>query len=168
MTKRIIFAGGCFWGVEAYFKRLKGVIKTSVGYIDGNIKNPQYEDLIAQRASHAEACEIIYDDKIINLLTLLEHLFRIINPYSLNKQGGDIGIQYRSGVYYQDEQDYKIIKNYITTLQSQTSQKIVVEVKKETAYYLAEEYHQDYLDKNPSGYCHVDLSLIRKEELKNN
>lgn len=164
--KRIVFGGGCFWGIEAYFKKVKGVLKTTVGYTNGNKANPTYQDLINKVATHVEACEIYYDSEVISLESLLSHLFRIINPYTLNRQGADIGIQYRSGVYYQDLEDYKLVKTFLEEKQKVDNKKIVVEVKEEKEYYLAEEYHQDYLDKNPKGYCHVDLSLLKEGERK--
>ncbi len=163
---RIVIAGGCFWGVEAYYKKLKGVHKTSAGYVNGNIEAPTYEDLLAGRATHAEAVEIYYDSKVISLTKILEHMFRFIDPTSLNRQGGDIGIQYRTGIYYQTEEDRDLIDDFIKKMNQNYNNKIVVEVKKETGYYLAEDYHQDYLDKNPFGYCHVDLNLIKREEKK--
>jgi len=164
--KRIVIAGGCFWGVEAYFKRLKGVIDTNVGYVNGNIENPKYEDLKAKRATHAEAVEIYYDERIISLEKILEHMFRFIDPTSLNKQGIDEGIQYRTGVYYKDISDYQIIKKFIDIQNQKYNGKVVVEVEEEKGFYLAEDYHQDYLDKNPNGYCHVNLNLIKDEEKK--
>ncbi|MDD4212345.1 MAG: peptide-methionine (S)-S-oxide reductase MsrA [Bacilli bacterium] len=166
--KRIVFGGGCFWGVEAYFKRLKGVTKTTVGYANGNKENPTYEELKLHIATHVEACEIYYDSQVISLEVLLRHLFRIINPYTLNRQGHDIGIQYRSGIYYKDNDDLKIIQTFIENEQKNDLRRIVVEVKLEQEYYLAEDYHQDYLTKNPNGYCHVDLRLLRNEETKEN
>lgn len=166
MEKRIVLAGGCFWGVEAYYQRLKGIIKTEVGYANGNIKNPTYEQVCSGEATHAEVVSVIYDNNLIALEKVLEHFFRMIDPYSLNKQGNDIGIQYRSGIYYENDEDYKIVKSFVEQKQSQTNKKIVVEVLKLENYYLAENYHQDYLIKNPTGYCHIDLSLIRPEELK--
>ncbi len=166
MEKRIVLAGGCFWGVEAYFKQLKGVIKTSVGYVNGNIANPTYEDLCNHRATHAEACEIIYENSVLSLSDLLKHLFRFIDPFSINRQGHDIGLQYRTGIYYQTEDDYLEAKQFIDQIQKNTIRKVQVEIKEETKYYLAETYHQDYLDKNPGGYCHVDLGLVKKEEKK--
>src|SRR5690606_28544944 len=105
--------GGCFWGVEAYYKRLKGVINTNVGYTNGNIENPTYQDLLSGRATHAEAIEIYYDEKIISLENILEHMFRFIDPTSLNKQGGDVGIQYRTGIYYRELEDKVIIDEFI-------------------------------------------------------
>ncbi len=164
--RRILIAGGCFWGVEAYYKKLKGVISTSVGYANGNTANPRYEDLKWHLATHSEAVEIVYDETVIGLAQLLDHMFRFIEPTSVNRQGHDIGIQYRTGVYYQSEDDLKIIQAFIREKQKLFTQPIAVEVQKETNYYLAEDYHQDYLDKNPMGYCHVSFSHIKSGEKK--
>lgn len=164
--KEIVVAGGCFWGVEEYFYRLKGIIATSVGYANGNYLNPTYEEVCQGKATHAEACRIVYDENIITLEQILEHLFRFIDPTSINKQGGDIGLQYRTGVYFIDENDEIIIKQFIAKEQLKYSQKIVVEVEKLRNYSLAEEYHQKYLQKNPNRYCHVSLGLIQEHEKK--
>lgn len=168
MIKEIYLAGGCFWGVDAYFNSLKGVIETNSGYANGNFKNPTYEEVCSGKANHAEAVYIKYDNDIISLEKILEHYFKIVNPFSINKQGNDIGIQYRSGIYYNlDDQESKdIVTNYLNDLQKKTTKKIVVENEVLNNYYKAEEYHQDYLIKNPSGYCHVDLSIIKEEEKK--
>ena len=164
--KRIIFAGGCFWGVEAYFKQLKGVLKTTVGYANGNFANPTYKDLLDGKATHSEAVEILYDEDSINLEMLLDHLFRIIEPTNLDHQGGDFGRQYRTGIYYRTEEDFVVCKNFLELQQKQYKQEIRVELLKENGYFLAEDYHQDYLDKNAGGYCHVNLSLAKKGEKK--
>ncbi len=164
--KRIVIAGGCFWGVEAYYKKLKGIINTNAGYVNGNIASPSYEDLLAGRATHAEAVEIYYDESLISLVKILEHMFRFIEPTSLNRQGGDFGIQYRTGIYYENLDDKEVIDKFILEMNLKYNNKVAVEVKKEQGFYLAEDYHQDYLDKNPYGYCHVDLSLIKKDEKK--
>lgn len=164
--KRIVLAGGCFWGVEAYYKKLKGIIDTNVGYTNGNYENPSYEDLKKHKATHAEAVEIYYDENVISLIKILEHMFRFIDPTSINKQGGDIGIQYRTGVYYKELDDKKIIEEFIDNKNKENNGKIVVEVLKENGFYLAEDYHQDYLDVNPHGYCHVSFNVIKDDELK--
>lgn len=164
--KRIIIAGGCFWGVEAYFKMLKGIVNTSVGYTNGNFLNPSYEDLTRGRATHVEAVELIYDEEVISLTEILEHMFRIIDPTSLNKQGGDIGIQYRTGIYYDTLSDKEIIDEFIKSKNELYKDEIKVEVEKENGYSFAEDYHQDYLDKNVGGYCHIDLNLLRDDERK--
>ncbi|CCV64541.1 Peptide methionine sulfoxide reductase MsrA [Alteracholeplasma palmae J233] len=162
---KIYLAGGCFWGVEAYFKQLKGVLDTKVGYANGNKENPTYEEVCSGLYHFSEAIEIIYTNEV-RLETILEHFFRIINPFSLNKQGGDIGIQYRTGIYYETLETKEIALKFIEKKQSESSQKIVVEVEPLVNFYDAEKYHQDYLTKNPNGYCHIDLGLLKDEEKK--
>jgi len=164
--KEITFAGGCFWGVEAYFKQLKGVVDTSVGYANGNKEHPTYQEVCNGIANHAEAVHITYDEKETNVNVLLEHFFRIIDPTTLNKQGHDIGIQYRSGIYYHDEQTKQAALDFIKEEQKKYTKTIVVALEPLKNYYLAENYHQDYLDKNPGGYCHVNLSLASEDEKK--
>ena len=163
MEKVIFLAGGCFWGVQEYFSRLKGVISTRSGYANGLTKNPTYQEVKSQLTKHAETVKVTYDDELISLKDILGHYLRFVDPYSLNKQGEDEGIQYRSGIYYLSKEDEKIIKDYFKlTLKSNYQ----IEVKPLDNFYDAEEYHQDYLKKNPSGYCHVNLNLIQKDELK--
>ncbi len=164
--KKIILAGGCFWGVEAYFNQLKGVLETSVGYVDGNKKNPTYKEVCDGRASHAEAIEVTYDEKVITLEKVLDQFFRIIDPFSRNRQGHDIGRQYRTGIYYDDENDKVLVLNYMEKIFAKDLPRVATEVKKNLDYELAEEYHQDYLKKNPGGYCHIDMGLAKKEEVK--
>lgn len=162
--KEIYLAGGCFWGVEQYFANLKGVVSTEAGYANGNIENPTYEDLIEKRATHAETVKVVYDE--IFLKDLLSHFFRFVDPFSLNKQGNDIGIQYRSGIYYVDPSDKKIILEVIKEIEEKYKKTSAVEVGPLKNYYEAEDYHQEYLVKNPGGYCHVDLTLLKEEERK--
>ncbi len=164
--KEITFAGGCFWGVEAYFKQLKGVIETSVGYANGNKENPSYREVCDGVATHAEAVYMKYDENQISLNQLFEHFFRIIDPTTMNRQGHDIGVQYRSGIYYHDSETMEQANAYIASKQKNYTKKIVVSIEPLKDYYLAEDYHQDYLDKNPTGYCHVDLGLAREDEKK--
>lgn len=162
----VIVAGGCFWGVEAYYQRIKGIISTEVGYANGNIENPRYEEVKTGTTDFVEAVKVVYDESIISLDKIFEHLFRMIDPTSLNKQGEDEGTQYRTGIYYETEAVKEKAISYINQRQSDYSDPIVVEVKQLENFYSAEEYHQKYLDKNPSGYCHVNFSVIRPEELK--
>ena len=162
--KEIYFAGGCFWGVEGYFKRLKGVVSTKVGYANGNIENPTYQQVKSHEASHAETVKIIYDDSVISLTKLLEHLLRVVDPYSINHQGEDYGMQYRTGVYYTDINERKVIKDYFISKQGRRP--FVIEVMPLANFYDAEEYHQDYLAKNPTGYCHINFNLIKDNEKK--
>lgn len=156
--KEIYLAGGCFWGVEAYFERIEGVIDSESGYANGSFANPTYEDLIYRNSGHAETVKITYDANKISLLTILQHYFRIIDPTSLNKQGGDVGIQYRTGIFYENEDDKELALKAIEAEQKKYDKKIVVEVLPLQRFDKAEEYHQDYLQKNPRGYCHIDLS----------
>lgn len=159
MAKTIYFAGGCFWGVQAYFQRIQGVISTRVGYANGSTENPTYEDVCRRNTGHAETVEVVYDDNLLNLNKLMQYFFRIIEPTSLNKQGNDVGVQYRTGVYFIDLQDEKIIADAIAIEQHKYQQPIVVENLPLQRFDSAEDYHQDYLDKNPQGYCHIDVRL---------
>ncbi|MBU1094038.1 MAG: peptide-methionine (S)-S-oxide reductase MsrA [Firmicutes bacterium] len=164
--KSIILAGGCFWGVEAYFNQLKGVMDTSVGYVDGNIENPTYEQVCNGQAKHAEACKVFYDEKVITLEQILDQFFRIINPFSINKQGHDIGRQYRSGIYLDDMADEPAVAQFMKSYFKSDFNRVATQIKPNLDYVLAEAYHQDYLKKNPGGYCHVNLGLATKEEVK--
>ncbi|WP_312751546.1 bifunctional peptide-methionine (S)-S-oxide reductase MsrA/peptide-methionine (R)-S-oxide reductase MsrB [Psychrobacter sanguinis] len=159
-TKTIYLAGGCFWGLEAYMERVDGVVDAISGYANGNpnVKDPSYEQVIAG-SGHAETVKVVYDADKIDLETVLKYYFRVIDPTSLNKQGNDRGVQYRTGIYYTDAADKAIIDLALQQLKGKYSQKIVVEEKPLANFALAEEYHQDYLAKNPNGYCHIDLSL---------
>ncbi|MGL4107197.1 peptide-methionine (S)-S-oxide reductase MsrA [Clostridium sp. LP20] len=155
--KRIILAGGCFWGVEEYFSRIDGVTKTEVGYANGNIDNPTYELVCRTNTGFAEAVYVEYDENEVSLKFILDKYFAIIDPTSLNKQGNDRGTQYRTGIYYYDLNDINVIHKTIEEEQKKYDSKIVVEVEPLKNYYPAEEYHQSYLKKNPNGYCHIKL-----------
>ncbi|WP_227681020.1 bifunctional peptide-methionine (S)-S-oxide reductase MsrA/peptide-methionine (R)-S-oxide reductase MsrB [Psychrobacter alimentarius] len=157
-TRSIYLAGGCFWGIEAYMERVDGVVDAVSGYANGNTANPSYEQVI-RGSGHAETVKVTYDADKIDLDTVLKYYFRVVDPTSVNKQGNDRGVQYRSGVYYTDKADKAVIDAALKRVQSQYKQKVVVENEALDNFYLAEAYHQDYLAKNPNGYCHVDLSL---------
>lgn len=161
--KTIYFAGGCFWGVQKYFSLVKGVIDTEVGYANGTLDNPSYEDLKRGNDDASETVKIIYDENIVSLEKLLELLLRVIDPYSINKQGGDEGIQYRTGVYFLDKQEEAIIKDYFKRNLNNDYKIEVLPLKK---FFTAEEYHQDYLNKNPNGYCHINMAKLKPEEMK--
>ena len=158
-VREIYLAGGCFWGVEAYMDRIDGVIDAISGYANGKTGNPSYEDVIYRGSGHAETVKVSYDASLISLDELLIYYFAIIDPTSLDKQGNDIGTQYRTGIYYVDPDDRQVIDRRIQNEQKSHSKPIVVEVEPLVHFYDAEDYHQDYLDKNPTGYCHIDLSL---------
>lgn len=155
--KDIYFAGGCFWGVEEYFSRIDGVIDTEVGYANSKVENPSYELVCSGVTDSAETVKIIYDENIISLEKLLEKLFLVIDPTLLNRQGNDIGSQYRTGIYYNKDEDFEIINSYIDRIKNNYDKDILTEVLKIKNFYPAEEYHQDYLKKNPNGYCHIKL-----------
>ena len=161
--KTIYLAGGCFWGVERYFSLAKGVVLTSVGYANGTKDNPSYEDLKHGDDDASETVKIIYDEKIVSLEKLLEIYLRAIDPYSKNKQGEDEGVQYRTGIYYLDEDDHKIIIDYLNKINLKNHQIEILPLRK---FFLAEEYHQKYLEKNPHGYCHINFNLLKEDERK--
>lgn len=156
----IYLAGGCFWGIEGYFSKIDGIVDTTVGYANGNGEDTDYHRI--KSTDHAETVKIIFDKDKINLNEILHHYFRIINPTSVNKQGGDSGRQYRTGVYYLNDEDKNIIEKFIEDQRPKFDSPIVVEVEILKNFVVAEEYHQDYLQKNPGGYCHIDLGLAEK------
>ena len=158
--KKIYLAGGCFWGVEHYLSLINGISNTTVGYANSDIENPSYEDLKTHKSSASETVEVIYDENIISLKEILDLFFLIIDPTSIDKQGHDEGHQYRTGIYYIDNNDIDIINESINQLQKQYDKEIVVEVLPLDNFTIAEEYHQEYLIKNPTGYCHVDPRMF--------
>lgn len=162
MKKEIYLAGGCFWGTEKYLEQVAGILFTEVGYANGLTKNPTYEEVCHNNVGHAETVKVIYDDDIIGLSYLLKLYYDVINPTSINRQGGDVGSQYRTGIYYTDYKDIDIIHSSIEELQKKYDKKIAIEVLPLTNYYKAEEYHQKYLTKNPQGYCHIGVDKFEK------
>jgi len=155
--KTIVFAGGCFWGIEAYFKRIDGVVSTEVGYANGTAENPDYRMVCRGNTGFAEACLVEYDESRLSLETLLEAFWKVIDPTVADRQGPDIGNQYRTGIYYSDPADLDTILKSRDLEQKKYSKRIVTEIEPLRNFYKAEEYHQDYLDKNPGGYCHIKL-----------
>jgi methionine-S-sulfoxide reductase len=153
--KWVFLAGGCFWGVEKYLALIPGVIKTEVGYANGRTEYPSYEDVCFRNTGHAETVLVEYNSDKLELSSLLDLFYKVIDPTSLNRQGNDVGTQYRTGIYYVDEADLNIIDASISQLGERTTRPVVVEVKPLENYYAAEEYHQKYLEKNPGGYCHI-------------
>lgn len=176
MEKIIYLAGGCFWGVEKYLSLIPGVLKTEVGYANGKTANPTYEQVCRENTGHSETVKVVYDDRRIALRALLMRFFEVIDPTSVNKQGNDRGEQYRTGIYYTDPGEKAEIEAALEDLQTRYEKTVVVEALPLENYYAAEDYHQGYLDKNPSGYCHIPAGAFerakrpleeeRKEELK--
>ncbi|QWC00623.1 peptide-methionine (S)-S-oxide reductase MsrA [Mycoplasmatota bacterium] len=157
--KKIVLAGGCFWGVQAYFDLVNGVKKTEVGYIDGMMDNPSYQDVL-NGSGHAEALYLEYDEEEISLTLILDHYFNIIDPTLVNRQGNDIGQSYRTGIYCYNDQDIDDVNTYIDGIRDQYEDEIVTSVKLVKDFSLAEDYHQNYLEKNPNGYCHINLNKV--------
>ena len=156
----IYLAGGCFWGLEEYFSRISGVLQTSVGYANGQVETTNYQ--LIKETDHAETVQVIYDEKAVSLLEILLYYFRVIDPLSVNQQGNDRGRQYRTGIYYLEEADLPTINTVVREQELLIGRKIAVEVEKLRHYILAEDYHQDYLKKNPGGYCHIDVRDAEK------
>ena len=156
----IYLAGGCFWGLEEYFSRIFGVLQTSVGYANGQVETTNYQ--LIKETDHAETVQVIYDEKAVSLREILLYYFRVIDPLSVNQQGNDRGRQYRTGIYYKEEADLPTINTVVREQELLIGRKIAVEVEKLRHYILAEDYHQDYLKKNPGGYCHIDVRDAEK------
>lgn len=163
--QEIWLAGGCFWGVEAYLERVYGVADATVGYANGKTENPTYEDVTRKNSGHAETVHVLYDPERIDLAKLVTFYFKIIDPTMLNKQGNDRGEQYRTGIYYVNDADKTVIDEVIAKEQKRYDEKIVTEVEPLANFTLAEEYHQDYLAKNPNGYCHVEFDSLEDQEI---
>ena len=153
--KTIYLAGGCFWGVQHFIDSANGVVKTVVGYANGQTENPTYEEVRYLGSGHTETCLVEYDESILSLNKLIDRFLEVIDPFSINKQGEDEGISYRSGIYYLETEDLKIIKEEIQKVEKAHLRKVAVEVMPLKNFYPAEEYHQKYLFKHPNGYCHI-------------
>ena len=155
----IYLAGGCFWGVQKYFDQFDGVLATEVGYANGPEEAPSYRD-VCNSSGHAETVKIEYDPEVISLTDLLGYYFMVIDPLSINRQGNDRGIQYRTGIYYTDESQLPEIKAVYKEQEEKAGAKLAVEMEPLKNFYTAEEYHQKYLDKNPNGYCHIPRKMF--------
>lgn len=158
----IYLAGGCFWGVEKYMASVHGVIDAEAGYANGTTDSPTYRDVTTGRTGYTETVKVVYDPEIAPLPFLLDLFYEAIDPTSLNRQGNDRGTQYRSGIYYSDPADGPVIERSLARLQERYTKPVVVEAEPLTSYTSAEEYHQDYLDKTPGGYCHIEPGLFDK------
>lgn len=159
--KTVYMAGGCFWGMEKAFQQLDGVVETTTGYANGDVENPSYQLVCTDTTNFRETVKVDYDPGVISLKKLLKAYFMCIDPTVTNRQGHDIGSQYQTGVYYVDEEDYPVIAEAFEN-EKKKHDRFFVELKKLENFYDAEDYHQDYLIKNPEGYCHIDLTTYRK------
>ena len=160
MNHTIYLAGGCYWGAEKYLSNIAGVQETEVGFANGHVDAPAYVKVKKGDTGHAETVRVVYDDEVIPLDKLLRLFLRIIDPTSFEKQGEDVGNQYRTGIYW-TEADEAVVRGELARLQAQYAAPIVVEACPLERFYPAEEYHQKYLDKNPTGYCHVPWAMIQ-------
>ena len=159
-TKEIYLAGGCFWGTEHFLKLIEGVEATQVGYANGNIANPTYKQVCTGTTDFAETVKVQYDPAKVDLPFLIDLYFKTIDPTSVNRQGNDRGTQYRTGIYYTDPADLPLIQETVNRLAATYTRPLAVEIKPLENFYPAEDYHQDYLDKNPGGYCHIHPELF--------
>ncbi|SMC91192.1 peptide-methionine (R)-S-oxide reductase MsrB [Papillibacter cinnamivorans] len=160
----IYLAGGCFWGMEKYLSSIRGVTETEVGYANGKTARPTYEQVCRENTGHAETVHVKYNPDILKLPFLLELYYEAIDPTSVNRQGGDRGEQYRTGIYYTDPADRAVIDRSIESLRGRVSGPVAIEVRLLESFYPAEGYHQKYLDKNPGGYCHIGEKAMRRAE----
>ena len=158
--QEIYLAGGCFWGTEHYFKQIRGVLNTEVGFANGFTQNPTYKEVYTDQTGYAETVHIEYDADVVGLEFLLNMFFMAIEPTSVNRQGHDVGTRYRTGIYYTEETQLPVIRKVFDEQQRELDEPIAVEVVLLKNFFVAEEYHQDYLDKNPDGYCHLPVALF--------
>lgn len=161
--KTIYLAGGCFWGTEHFLKQFRGVLSTEVGYANGKTADPSYEEVCRGSTGHAETVRVEYDEAVLPTQRLLGYYFLTIDPLSVNRQGNDIGTQYRTGIYYEDKGLLPEIEAVVRAQEEKAGQKLAVEVMPLQNFYPAEEYHQDYLAKHPGGYCHIPPQMMRLE-----
>ena len=159
--KAIFLAGGCFWGTEHYMGQFDGVVETVVGYANGAVEAPSYEEVYTDQTGHVECVKVTYDEDMISLATLCRMFFRSIDPLLLNRQGGDCGTRYRTGIYWTDASDQPVVENIYAEVQSRYDKPLAVEKFPLKCFFPAEEYHQDYLLKNPEGYCHLSLATLK-------
>lgn len=160
MIKSIYFAGGCFWGTEHFFKQIEGVTFTETGYANGSTPDPTYRQVYTDTTGYAETVHVEYDKDVVDLEFLVRMFFKAIDPTSLNRQGEDVGTRYRTGIYYIDAEELPCIKKIYDEIGRQYESPLVVELEPLKNFYRAEDYHQDYLENNPDGYCHLPLELF--------
>ena len=157
--KTIHLAGGCFWGLQKFMDQFGGVAETEVGYANGPDKAPTYQEVCAN-SGHAETVRVVYDEAKVTLTELLNYYFMVIDPTSINRQGMDVGIQYRTGIFYTDEADLPAIEAVCEAEEKKVDEPLAVRVEPLRNFFPAEEYHQKYLEKNPTGYCHIPRRMF--------
>lgn len=160
-TQKALFAAGCFWGVQYYFDQVPGVVKTTVGYSGGHTQKPSYEQVCSHTTGHAEVTLVEFDPDRVGYETLVKHFFRLHDPTQLNRQGFDVGDQYRSAIFYFDNEQKNTAENIKKEVQSKFKKPIVTEITKASEFYEAEDYHQKYTERTGRGFCHVDYAPIK-------
>ena len=163
--KTIYLAGGCFWGMQKFLDQFEGVRETEVGYANGPDQAPSYRE-VCDNSGHAETVRVAYDESVLSLPELLRFYFMVIDPTSVNRQGMDAGIQYRTGIYYTDESQLPDIETVYKEVEEKEGKPLAVEVKPLSNFFSAEAYHQKYLDKNPGGYCHIPTRYFHLADKK--
>ncbi|MBQ0080333.1 MAG: peptide-methionine (S)-S-oxide reductase MsrA [Alistipes sp.] len=156
----IYFAAGCFWGAQKFFKMVDGVVSTCVGFANGMTQNPSYQEVYTDTTGHAECVLVKFNPTKVSLEKLVELFLKIVDPFSVNKQGEDVGTRYRTGIYFLDDAQGETIKRVISKFEEKAKQCVAVEIRPLECFYTAEEYHQNYLDKNPNGYCHLSPEIF--------
>lgn len=160
-TEKALFAAGCFWGVQHYFDQVPGVVNTTVGYTGGQTKNPTYDDVLTHTTGHAEALLVEFDPSKVSYETLTKQFFRMHDPTQLNRQGPDVGDNYRSAIFYFDDSQKSIAERVRNELAARYDQPIVTEVTKAGDFYEAEDYHQKYVEKTGRGMCYVPYAPVK-------
>jgi len=161
MIRTIFFAGGCFWGTEHYMRQFNGVVETMTGYANGNISDPTYEQVYTDTTGFAECVKVVFDNNVISLASLCRLFFRSIDPLLQNRQGEDVGTRYRTGIYWTNDDDKEVVEQIYAEVQLLYDEPLAVEKEPLRCFFPAEEYHQDYLVKNPDGYCHITPTLLK-------
>ena len=159
--KQIYFAGGCFWGTEHYMRQFDGVIETETGYANGHLADPTYQQVYTDQTGHAECVKVVYEPETISLATLCRLFFKSIDPLLKNRQGDDCGTRYRTGIYWNDPSDQVVVCQIYDEVSKVYGRPLAVETGPLEVFYPAEEYHQDYLVRNPEGYCHISLATMK-------
>ena len=159
--EQVIFAAGCFWGVQFYFDQVPGVVATTVGYTGGTTENPTYEEVCTHTTGHAEAVLVEFDDKQVSFETLCKHFFRLHDPTQLDRQGPDIGDSYRSEIFYISDVQKETAEKVMAEVQKTLKEPIVTKLEQAGPFYCAEDYHQKYAERTGRGQCHVPYSPIK-------
>lgn len=157
---KAIFAAGCFWGVQYYFDQVPGVVKSTVGYTGGQTENPTYEDVCFQATGHAEAVLLEFDPGVVTYETLVRQFFRMHDPTQLNRQGPDVGDQYRSAIFYFDDEQKTMAKAVRDEVQADLGKPVVTQILPDASFYQAEDYHQKYTEKTGRGMCHIPYKVL--------